>query len=69
MGKTLYKRTHLLALSIFAGLMLVAGSAVGLMLDPGHTVTPMRAETLGRFVVTPKQVHFVPAGEAATSHR
>ena len=69
MGKTLYKHTHFVALSIFAGLMLVAGGAIGLMAEPGKSAIPVDEETLGRFVVTPKHLHFVPPAQVAKSNR
>lgn len=63
MKNTLYKRTHLKALVLFAALLASAGSAVALIGDrPARSVEPTRSEvvTVGRFVVTPHDAWFVP---------
>lgn len=58
MSKTLYKRTHLVAVTIFATLLLAAGSAVGWMDESAPRIQARATETLGRFVVTPNAVRF-----------
>jgi hypothetical protein len=62
MGKTLYKRTHLTAALIFAVLMVSAGSAIALIGHPNAAAAEV--PTLGRFIVSPKGMHFVAPAEA-----
>lgn len=63
MGKTLYKRTHLTAVVIFAVLMASAGSAIALI-GQINSVTIPEVPTLGRFVVSPTGMHFVAPARA-----
>lgn len=70
MFKTLYKRSHAVAIGISAALMITASAAAGaaaVMHD--HLMTAREAQAapvVGRFVVTPATTQFIPAAE--TTH-
>ena len=59
---TLYKSTHLVAVGIFAMLMIMASAAIAVVRHsgPDWQEAANGAQYLGRFVVTPGGTHFDP---------
>lgn len=55
---TLYKHTHMIAVSIFAILMIVAGAAIAVVRHAEPASNEVAARYLGRFVVTPTGARF-----------
>jgi hypothetical protein len=63
-GITLYKRTHFIAIAIFAILVATATAAIA-MIHQHTEALASSAPTIGRFVVTPTRICFVEAGHLA----
>jgi hypothetical protein len=58
-GFTLYKRTHFVAIGIFAGLLVAATAAFAMIRHHAPEPNTSAVPTVGRFVVTPTRTCFI----------